>query len=146
MNIWEILNSPFIVTVISFALGGVVVALVSAKLQQRGQRHSVRLVLTREILATYHEYVRFLRRARNPEDEGDDDEFDRLHAELMSRTRITKVLFSYNMHQDLTRLASRLANIQQLRRDGAQEQAKAKLIDVYQHAESIFEAMFSELN
>ena len=142
MSPWGVLNSPLVITVVSFALGGLLVAVVSAKLQQRAQRHSVRLAITREILGVYHEYIRFLRR---PKEAGDEAEFDRIHAELMSLTRITRVLFSEATNHELGRLAKRLANVQQLRREDNTEHFQEKLTDAYRHAESIFETMFTEL-
>ena len=142
MNLWDIVNSPLVITIVSFILGGLLVAVVSAKLQQRAQRHAVRLSVTRELLSIYHEYIRFLRHADDP---GDEAEFDRIHAEFMSRTRITRVLFSRSINDELISLAKRLANIQQLRRDGEVKHIQPKLKDAYQHAETIFESMFMEL-
>lgn len=143
MNLWDFLNSPLVITVVSFALGGLLVAFVTARLQQRAQRHSVRLAITQQLLDVYHEYIRHL---RGPIESNNEADFDRVHAELMSRSRITKVLFGKSTSHELERLANRLANVQQLRKTGQHSHVPVKLSEAYRHAEQIFESMFQELD
>ena len=65
--------------------------------------------------------MRFLRRKSTIED---DEEFDRLHADLLSKARISRVLYGNEIADDLLSLAKRLANVQHLRIKGDTEHAE----------------------
>jgi uncharacterized membrane protein YccC len=136
---WDALNQPLSVTIVGFLLGGVLASLISAFWQRRSQRHSVRLELMQDLLRCYQEYMRFLRR---PESDTDDREFDRLHSEFVSRTKMAGVLFGAGTRDSLMLLAQRMASVHALRKEGRATKAVNKGQEIYPLADSTFEAMY----
>jgi hypothetical protein len=139
MSIWEAVNSPIILTIISFLLVGVLASAISAAWQRRSQRHSVRLLLAKEILDTYHEYIRYLRREETIEDP---NEFDRLHSDMLSKATMAKVLFNKDIAHRLRELAHKLANVQDLRVQGRVQKAQNKRTEVIIDTDAVIERIF----
>jgi hypothetical protein len=149
MELWDLLNSPIILTIVSFLLVGVLASAISAAWQRRSQRHSLRLILAQEILRAYHNYIRYLRRRDNIEDT---DEFSELHAEMLSRSGMAKVLFDEEIALGLGRIANKLATVQDLRlkahssdRPKLDRAYKRNLEDAYAEARLVIEAMFNKM-
>ena len=144
MNVWDTLNSPFVVAVVSFLLGGLVVSAISAAWQRRAHAHELRLDTSKEIVHTYHEYISLLRRP--PEDESDRDEaFDRIHSMFLSRTVMARVIFDESVSAQLRALARKLANVKNLQIDGKEVSADKQLMSAYTDAEAIVETMFKAI-
>jgi hypothetical protein len=142
MTFWKFLNSPIVLTIVSFLLGGVLASAISALWQRRSQKHSVQLSLSQEIISTYQEYVRFLSRKSTIKEA---EEFDRLHADLLSKARISRVLYGDEIADELISLAKRLANVQHLRLKGDFEHAENQREKAYKCADNVIEKIFKIL-
>ena len=129
MNTWDVLNSPLVLTVISFIFGGIIASAISAEWQRRSQRHSVRLVLAQEILKTYHLYLRLL---KNKNNDNDQEEFDQLHSDMLSKAGMAKVIFGEKVGNRLARLTSKLASIHDLKLQ-AHESKRRKIEHAYEN-------------
>ena len=140
--IWDFLNQPLIVTVVAFLLGGVLASVISIAMQRKGQRHSLRLEEARQITIAYYDYIRFLRRADTVDDL---DRFDRLHIEMMSKARISRVVFGEEVGEALGQLAYQMQNTQNLRRQGKSTAAGSQLLTIYEDAQKLTEMMFRQL-
>jgi hypothetical protein len=129
--------------------GGVLATAISAAWQRRSQRHSVRLMLSQEILKTYHQYLRYLKRNDNYEDT---EEFDQLHSDMLSKCGMAKVLFGEELAIGLQKLAAKLANIQNLRLQAHNNQRpktkrafEKNFTEVMFEARQVIEEMFNVL-
>jgi hypothetical protein len=147
MDFWSVLNSPIVLTLLSFVFGSIIAAAISARWQRRSQKHSVRLLLAQEILNTYHRYIRFLKKTDNYEDV---DDFDELHIDMLTKCGMAKVIFSQEVADRLKKLANKMATIQDLRlqahyseRHKIEKAFEKNLTDVYVEGRLAIEDMFT---
>jgi uncharacterized protein YjbJ (UPF0337 family) len=142
MTIWEILNSPFFLTIVSIVLGGVIATIISAAWQRRAQRHSLRMTLTKEILNLYHDYIRYIKNDDMSDAVG---EFDKLHAGFISKAKMAKVLFDDEIEGKLKKIANKLATVHDLKIHGREQKAKSKYQDLFEDADEVLEKLFQFL-
>jgi hypothetical protein len=139
MDIWKIINSPFIISLISVLLGGIVASIISLTWQKRAERHSMRIELLKDILRAYHEYVRFLRRDDMINNQ---NEFDRVHSEMLSKAKIAYVIFDNQFGKKLRTITDKMNNVHNLRKQGMIEKAEKERLEVYEQADSIIENLY----
>jgi uncharacterized coiled-coil DUF342 family protein len=142
VTIWEILNSPFFLTITSISLGGIIATTISAAWQRKSQRHSLRITLTKEILDLYHDYIRYIKNADVPEAV---ETFDRLHSGFISKAKMAKVLFNDEIESKLKKIANKLATVHDLKIHGRVQKAKSKYQDLFEDADEILEKLFQFL-
>lgn len=144
MNFWDLLNSPFILTLMTIVVGGFIASWLTTAWQKRSHQYQIRLELAQRILASYQAYVRLIR--SNP-DGLTDVEFDRLHSQLLAQAKIAKVVFTDSaIGEEWERVASRLASIRGLKmQDRDVHMIGRKLVEVYGEANSAIELMFNHI-
>lgn len=142
MTIWEIVNSPLILTIIGLLWGSIVTTWITALWQKRAYRHEVKLGCAKNILAIYHEYIRLFK--------GNTEllagkEFDGINARLYTEVKISKLVFKNKDVGNQWKLVARsLASIRQLRLEKS-KLVDEKLDDIYEKASIATELMFKEL-
>ena len=127
MSLWKILNSPLVLTVVSFLLGGILASAISAMWQRRSQKHSLRLMLAQEYLKSYHQYIRYLKRY----EDFDPDEFDHLHTDILSKCGMVRVLYGEMVGIKVQQIANKMSTIHDLR-DQAISTGREKLKRAYE--------------
>lgn len=143
MKLWDLINSDISITVFSFVLGGVLVSWLSFSWQKRAQKHAVRLTFARELIGTYHDYIRFLRREEKINNE---EEFDELHTEMLSKSYMANIVFDKALGQKIRALADKLQNCHQLRKQGRLAKAEQCRTENAKYAQEVIEQMYKLLN
>ena len=142
MTIWEIVNSPLILTIIGLFWGSLVTTWITATWQKRAYQHEVKLENAKNILSIYHDYVRLL---KGNVESLSGKEFDSTNARLYTEVKIAKLIFrNKEVGKQWKSVAGSLANIRQLRLEKS-EFVNEKLDDVYDKATIATESMFKEL-
>lgn len=142
MTVWETINSPIIVTVVSFFLGGLLASVVAHGMQHRSQQHAVRVQFLHDWLRAYHEYMRYLRRDDMTDNQ---DEFDRVHAQMLSLAKIGHVIFGNEVGIRLVALTDKMQNSHSLRKSGRETKSKNERTEIYKKADEIIEQLYSVL-
>ena len=143
MKLWDLINSDFSITLLSFLLGGIIVTWLSSMLQRKSQKHSVRLLFIRELIGIYHDYIRFLRR---DEKINNYEEFDELHTEMLSKSYMANIIFDEELGKDIRSLANKLCTCQQLREEGKLVKAEQQRVGITKDGQSIIERLYTYIN
>jgi len=142
MTTWETINSPIVVTIVSFFLGGVLATAVASLMQRKSQRHAVRVQLLHDWLRAYHDYMRFLRREDMIDNQ---DEFDRVHAQMLSLAKIGRVMFGDHLGKQLVSLTDKMGNCHSLRASGKTTKSKNQRVEIYKQADEMIELLYALL-
>ena len=143
MSLWQVLNSPLILTVITLLGGGLAVSAISAMWQRRAQQHAAQVHYAREIMSAYQTYVRQINASREP---GTSDQMDEIHAQMLTQTKLARFLFrDPRVSEDWNAVATDLTDAGGFKRTGHPEKASHRMVSVYRNAESAIEAMYNEL-
>ena len=144
MTLWEIFNSPIVLTIISLVWGSLVASWITALWQKRSHQYEVKLQYAQDIISAYQKYVRML---RSTSEHLSDKDFDELHSHIVSYSRIAQFLFKGDkVSESWMAVVDRLANIHTLRIQGREfSLIDKKLKELYPKANVAIENMFSEL-
>jgi hypothetical protein len=143
MNLWQIINSPIVLTTVTILAGGLVASTISAMWQRRAQQHALKFQYAREILTIYQAYVRLL---NGPKDRLTGDHADELHVQMLSQAKLAPFVFrDRHVGEAWQQVAARLTDAAGFRRAGHEEKAKHRMVDVYRAADSAIQGMYMEL-
>ena len=143
MNLWQILNSPLVLAIVTLLGGGLVASTVSAMWQRRAQQHAAKVQYAREIITCYHAYVRLI---NGDKEHLTGDRSDEIHAQMLAQVKLARFLFRDSQAgEGWRKVALGLADAAGLKRAGHNEKANKLMTHVYGNAESAIEAMYNEL-
>jgi hypothetical protein len=143
MTFWQVINSPFVLTIVTLLVGGLAASTISAMWQRRAQQHAVKLQYSREILATYQAYVR---RINGDRERLSGDGADELHAQMLSQAKLARFLFrDPRVGEGWKTVAADLTDAAGFKRSGHDEKASRRMIDVYRDADLAIEATYQEI-
>ena len=141
VSIWEVLNSPIILTTISLLWGALVASQISLLLQKRSYKYQARMQYAKEILDVYYKYIRILRRG-DPESLKT-DEFDDIHVHMLSLSKSAKALFTDQLIADeLKTVCDSLPTIRDYIINKKQEKAEKALVKVYSEMNIVIERIY----
>lgn len=143
MDIWTIVNSPLVLTILTLLWGSVVASWIAALWQKRNHHHELKLQYTREIVDSYQEYIRLIRGNKKTTKA----DFDVTHAAVMSRAKIIGYLFD---NKEIGRLwvtvVDKLSSVFDLKlKSRNQSLVEKSLVDIYFDSNCAIELMFNEL-
>lgn len=156
MDLWEIVNSSLVITIMSLIFGSILASWLAALWQRRARQYDIKLQQAEKLLLTYHEYIRIL---KGDVDKLRGDDFDRLHSQLFAQTKVASLVFkNKKVSENWKAVVEELAIIRGLRlpqklQDGSEKEGKkprnpevkSRFDNVYKMARIATEKMFSEL-
>lgn len=145
MNVWDALNSPIVVTVVSLTSGSVIAAWITALWQKRSHCYETKLQFAQDIVSTYHEYVRLL---KHDAKYLSDIDFDAVHSRLLSAAKVVSFLFrDKQVGPGWLEVASKLSSVRGLKLQGRDSTLiDRKLVEIFQVCDPLIEAMFREVS
>lgn len=142
MNIWEVANSPLILTLIGLVGGSIVATWLTGLWQKRAHQHEIRLECAKNILSIYHEYIRLL---KGKPEFLIGKEFDSINARLYTQVKISHLVFkNKEIAKQWRSVAGSLANVRQLCLEKS-KLVNEKLDSTYDKAAVATELMFKEI-
>jgi hypothetical protein len=143
MNLWQILNSPLVLTIVTLLGGGLVASTISAMWQRRAQQYAAKVQYAQEIINCYHAYVRLI---NGNKERLTGDRADEFHAQMLAQAKLARFLFRDPHAGEAWRKVSlALADAAGFKRSGHDEKANKLMAHVYGNAEAAIEAMYNEL-
>lgn len=143
MSLWQVLNSPIVLTTVTLLAGGLAASTISAIWQRRAQQHALKVQFARDILTVYQAYVRQINGNR---ERLTGDRADELHAQMLSQAKIAPFLFrDPHVGETWQRVATGLTDAAGFKRAGHDQKANNRMVDVYRSADSAIQAMYVEL-
>lgn len=128
MILWEIINKPFILTIIALIWGSLVTNYITSKLSRHNKVIELRLKNFESIFCVYQKYVRIIKSV-----EVDSVNFSEVHSELVGQTKVSLALYKNNdIFNHWTDIYQRLSNIHS-------KQIKDKNYDFKKEIEIIFD-------
>lgn len=140
---WNYLNSPFVLTIISLVFGSLMASWITSIWQRRAYHHQVKVQYAQDIVKIYQEYIRLLR----GNNKSKTDDFDLIHPRLVHLSKVTGFLFK-NKHigEKWATIANQLSSILDLQRQGRDKKLiERKLKALYDDGEDVIEKMFKEI-
>jgi hypothetical protein len=143
MSLWQILNSPLVLAIVTLLGGGLVASTISAMWQRRAQQHAAKVQYARETINCYQAYVRLI---NGDKEHLTGDRTDEIHAQMLAQVKLARFLFlDPRAGEAWKKVGIDLADAAGLKRAGHNEKANKLMINVYSNAESAIEAMYNEL-
>lgn len=143
MSTWQILNSPLVLALVGLLWGTLVASTVTARWQRRSRRQDLRIQHIRDLLDTYHEYIRILKSADGTLAGRD---FDLVHAQLFSLSKMSAVIFDDpQIETQWKGVAQSMATLRDLKLKGRGAGFEEKLREVCVQADLATNSMLEEV-
>jgi hypothetical protein len=142
MNYWNILNEPFVYTVIGVLIGSIAASKISEAWQKRSQHHLIKLQYAQEIINIYQEYVRLLRNETVT-----NGELSKIHPKFLSTAKIIGFIFKdKRVGKIWITIVGKFGNIYGMKKQGVEKSLIIeKSEEIYDDASVVIEIMFKEL-
>lgn len=140
VSLWEVVNSPIMLTTISLLWGAFVASQISILLQKRAYIYQARMQYAKDILDAYYKYIRILR--------GDpakltSDDFDEVHVHMILLSKSAKSLFKDpKIVGGLTTISDSLPTIRDYKINQKQEKAEKALVKIYSEMNIVIERIY----
>lgn len=143
LAIWDIFNSPLVLTILSLLWGALVASTIAELWQRRARRQQLRAQQTKDMLSVYHRYVRLLR--GNPS-QLDGPRFDDIHAQFLSLNKLNLLLFrTHQIYDDWAHVATTLTAARGRLMKGDTCHWRALFDEIRPTAEAATTTMFREI-